>query len=199
MDIMLRSIIWQLSGQSPSPYSALQQMYEKLKNGTIQPQCIHLQEVLEDLLSQLDQTYIIIDGLDECIKTDWKPLVEFIRSLCYPTKKALHLLVTSQPLEEFKTAFKDVTSIELDVWVSNDDISSFVSSKVRDMGNWASGDKSAEDVTKQIVQKSNGMLVLSLCCDFFLNQPGYLGFGWLHVSSLNWVVVIGKAAGRKPS
>jgi hypothetical protein len=37
MDIMLRSIIWQLSGKSLSPYSALDQLYKTLKDGTIQP------------------------------------------------------------------------------------------------------------------------------------------------------------------
>jgi hypothetical protein len=162
MDIMLRSIVWQLSGQLPSPYSALHQLYEKLKNGTIQPQCIHLQGVLKDLLSELDQTYIVIDGLDECNKTDRKPLIEFIHSLCHPTRNAPHLLFTSQPLEEFQTAFKDATFIELGSWVSNDDIRSFVGSEVARVGNWASDDNYANNVTEQIVQKSNGMLVLSL-------------------------------------
>jgi hypothetical protein len=117
MDIMLCSIIWQLSGRSPSPYSSLNRLYRTLGNGTIQPQRIHLQEVLENLLSELDRTYIVIDGLDECNKSDWKHLIEFIHSLCHPAKNAPHLLFTSQPLEEFKTAFKDVIPIELGSWV----------------------------------------------------------------------------------
>jgi hypothetical protein len=88
MDIMLRFIIWQLSGQSPSPYSTLHQLYETLKNGTIQPPQKDLLGVFENLLSELDQTYIVIDGLDECNKTDRKPLIEFIHSLCHPAKKS---------------------------------------------------------------------------------------------------------------
>jgi hypothetical protein len=163
MDLMLRSIIWQLSERSPSPYSSLHQLYKTLGNGTIQPQHVHLQEVLENLLSELDQTYIIIDGLDECNKTDWKALVQFIHSL-HPTKNDLHLLFTSQPLEEFKNTFKDVIFIELGSAVSIDDIRSFVGSNVPGIGNWASDNSYAKDVTEQIVQKSNGMLVLSLCC-----------------------------------
>jgi hypothetical protein len=165
MDIMLRSIVWQLSGRSPLPYHSLCQLHKALGNGTIQPQCIHLQGVLKDLLSELDKTYIVIDGLDECRKTDWKLLVGFIHSLCHPGKNAPHLLFTSQPLEEFRTAFKDIIFIELGSWVSNKDIRSFVGSEVPRVENWASDDKYAQDVTEQIVQKSNGMLVLSLCCD----------------------------------
>ena len=169
MNLMLRSIIWQLSGRSPSPYSALDQLYKTLGNGTIQPQHGHLQGVLKDLLAELDQIYIVIDGLDECRKTDRESLVQFIHSLCHPTKNALHLLFTSQPLEEFKNAFKDVSCIELGSWVSNDDIRSYIGSEVPKVGNWASDDKYAKLVTEQIVQKSNGMSVLSPHCDLSLS------------------------------
>ncbi|KAF7358498.1 HET-domain-containing protein [Mycena venus] len=141
MDIMVRSIIWQLSGWSSLPYSALHQLYETLGNGTIHPQHVHLQGVLEDLLSELDQTYIVIDGLDECHKTDWKPLVQFIHSLQHPTKNALHLLFTSQPLQEFQIAFKDVNFIELGSAITTGNIRSFVGSEILGVGNWTCDDK----------------------------------------------------------
>jgi hypothetical protein len=105
----------------------------------------------------LERTYIIIDGLDECNKTNWKHLIKFIRSLCHPAKNAPHLLFTSQTFDEFQTAFKDVTFIELGSGVSNNDIRSFVGSEVPRVGNWASDDNYADDVTEQIVQRSNGM------------------------------------------
>jgi hypothetical protein len=73
----------------------------------------------------------------------------------------LHLLFTSQPHEDFKNAFKDVTSIELGSAVSTGDIRSFLSSKVPGARNWIRDDKSAKEVTEQIVQKSNGMSVFS--------------------------------------
>jgi hypothetical protein len=160
MDIMLRSIVWQLSGRSPFPYRSLSQLHRTLGNGTILPQHGDLLGILTDLLSELEQTYIVIDGLDECNKTNWKHLIRFIHSLCHSAKNAPHLLFTSQPFEEFQTAFKDVTFIELGSVVSNNDISSFVGSTVRGVGNWASDDEYAEHVTEQIVQKSNGMSVL---------------------------------------
>jgi hypothetical protein len=165
MDIMLRSIIWQLSGQTPSRHSFLEKLYKALGDGARYPQPVELQRVLEDLLSELDQTYIVIDGLDECNKTDWKPLIQFICSLGHPGKNAVHLLFTSQPLEEFKTAFKDVTFIELGSAVSTRDIRAFVGSEIPTLGNWASHDNYAKNVTEQIVRKSNGMLVLSSRCN----------------------------------
>jgi hypothetical protein len=157
MDIMLRSIIWQLSGQSSPPYSALNQLYETLKNGTILPQHTDLLGVLKKLLSELDRTYIVIDGLDECKKTDWKHLIELIHSLCHPAKNAPHLLFTSQPLEKFQKEFKDVNFIELGSAVSGSDIRSYIGSEVPMVGNWANDEKYAKDVTEQIVQRSNGM------------------------------------------
>jgi hypothetical protein len=165
MDIMLRSIIWQFSERSPSPYSALHQLYKALGNGTIQPQWTDLQAVLEDLLSELDRTYVVIDGLDECRKEDWKHLVQFIHSLSNSAKNGLHLLFTSQPLEEFKNAFKDVAVIELGSTDSINDIRSYIGSEVTGIGNWASDDNYAKNVTEQIVEKSNGMSVLSSCCN----------------------------------
>jgi hypothetical protein len=161
MDLMLRSIIWQLSGRSPFPYRSLSQLHKTLGNGTILPQHVDLLAVLTDLLSELEQTYIVIDGLDECNKTDWKPLIQFIHSLCHPAKNAPHLLFTSQPLEEFTKAFQDMSFIELGSWVSNDDIRSFVGSEAPGACNWAGDDdNSVKKVTEQIVEKSNGMLVL---------------------------------------
>jgi len=162
INLMLRSIIWQLSGQSPSPYSTLNQLYKTLGNGIIQPHLLHLQDVLENLLAELGQTWIVIDGLDECNKPDWKHLIKFIHSLCQPGRDKLHLLFTSQPLEEFRHAFQDVTFIELGSAVSNSDIGSFIGSEIPKMGDWASDENYANHVTKQIVQKSNGMLVFLL-------------------------------------
>ncbi|KAJ6477731.1 hypothetical protein C8R45DRAFT_934385 [Mycena sanguinolenta] len=143
MDIMLRSIIWQLSGQSPSPYSALHQLYESLGDGTRYPQPDEVLRVLE---------------------SEWKHLLKFIHTLCQSAKKTLHLLFTSQPLQEFETAFKGVIFIELGgSGISTRDIRSSVGSEVLRVRNWASNDKNAEHVTKQILQKSNGMFRMAAC------------------------------------
>jgi hypothetical protein len=117
------------------------------------------------LLSELNQTYIVIDGLDECKRKDWKALVQFIDSLCHSAKKALHLLFTSQPLGEFREAFMDVTFVELGSAVSTNDIRSYISSEVPGVCNWANDEKYVKKVTEHIVQKSNGMSVLCLHCD----------------------------------
>jgi hypothetical protein len=146
------------------PFGSLCRLYETLGNGTTLPQYKHHQGGLEDLFSELDRTYTVIGGLDECDKTVWKHLIKFIHSLCHPAKKAPHLLFTSQPLAEFRMAFKDVTFIELGSAVSSGDIRSFGGSEVPRVGNWASDDNYAENVTEQIVQKSNRMLVFSLHC-----------------------------------
>ncbi|KAJ7731890.1 hypothetical protein B0H16DRAFT_1468892 [Mycena metata] len=93
-------------------------------------------------------------------KTDWKHLIKFIHSLCNPAKSALHLLFTSQPVQEFQTSFKDVPFIELGSWVSNDDIRSFLSSKVLGIRKWITDHKSGK-VIQQIVEKSDGIRFLT--------------------------------------
>ncbi|KAJ7615248.1 hypothetical protein DFH06DRAFT_1239963 [Mycena polygramma] len=163
LHIMLRSIVWQLSGRTSPPHGALHRLYKKLGDGTIQPQPPHLREVLEELLSELGRTYIVIDGLDECEKTQWNRLAHLIHSLCPPGKTVPHLLFTSQPLAEFQKAFKNVTFIDLSSAVLKDDIMSFTASEVSGVGNWASDDDPAVRVTEQIVQKSNGMFRMAAC------------------------------------
>ncbi|KAF7358496.1 Pfs domain-containing protein [Mycena venus] len=97
------------------------------------------------------------------IMSDWKPLVLFIHSLCHPTKNALHLLFTSQLLQEFQIAFKDVTFIELGPAVLTGDIRSFVGSEISRIKNWASDNEDTKNVTEQIVQKSDGMFRMAAC------------------------------------
>ncbi|KAF7378010.1 HET-domain-containing protein [Mycena sanguinolenta] len=160
MKTMLCSLTWQLSSKASPPHSALSQLYERLGHGTIQPPSEHLQEVLKNILSELAQSYIVIDALDECNQADCGSLVQFICSL---DLKTVHLLFTSQPLEKFHTKFKDITSIELDSVVTSSDIRSFVGSAVLKVENWACQDNHAKAVTEQIMKKSNGMFRLAAC------------------------------------
>ncbi|KAJ7606348.1 hypothetical protein DFH06DRAFT_1019409, partial [Mycena polygramma] len=163
LHIMLQSIVWQLSGRTSPPHGALHRLYRKLGDGTIRPQLSHLREVLQELLSELDGTYIVIDGLDECEKIQWNRLAQVIHDLLHLSKSAPHLLFTSQPLAEFQKAFKNVTFIDLSSAVLKDDITSFTASEVHGVGNWASDDDHVVRVTEQIVQKSNGMFRMAAC------------------------------------
>ncbi|KAJ7692991.1 hypothetical protein B0H17DRAFT_1280185 [Mycena rosella] len=91
VETMLRSIIFQLSKQSPQPYATLDQQYASRKG--VPPIYDNLRDVLDKLLVELGPTYIVLDALDECKETD--RLIHFISTLQNRTTSPLHLLFTT--------------------------------------------------------------------------------------------------------
>ncbi|KAJ7845607.1 hypothetical protein B0H14DRAFT_3867996 [Mycena olivaceomarginata] len=160
--IMLRSIVLQLSAQSPNPYRALDNKY-MLSKGQALPSYQDLQHILEDLLRELWRTYIVLDALDECEDRELGKLVELISGFQRWTDSPLHLLFTSQPRTVFTDGFEGVTRISLQPEVTGKDIRLFVNSELRDNRNmkiWASR---ADDIIDRVVLKSNGMFRLAAC------------------------------------
>ncbi|KAJ7459000.1 ankyrin repeat-containing domain protein [Mycena latifolia] len=153
---MPRSIVFQLSRQSPSPYARLDQCYNTRK-GVTPPTSEDLQDILNKLLMELGRTYIVLDALDECKDTTF--IVQFISTLQH---SSLHLLFTSQHRTEFAVAFKAVTHIILEPETTRDDITRFVESELQTpkLKHWAGH---TTEITRKVVEKSNGMFRLAAC------------------------------------
>ncbi|KAJ6539726.1 hypothetical protein B0H19DRAFT_370913 [Mycena capillaripes] len=158
--MMLRSIILQLSAQSPNPYAALNLLYEGCKGQTL-PTHQNLVDVLEKLLSEIGRAYIVLDALDEC--KDNGLLLRLISRLRGWTKSQLHILFTSQPREIFTTAFEGVMLVSLQFSITQSDIRLFVSSELRSNLDLEHLAQRAAEVTAKVVQKSNGMFRLAAC------------------------------------
>ncbi|KAJ7114699.1 ankyrin repeat-containing domain protein [Mycena epipterygia] len=159
-EIMLRSIIFQLSAQSPHPYSALDQQYQALK-GQMLPTYQNLLDVLDKLLLELCRTYIILDALDECNDDDL--LVPFILKLRGWTNSPLHLLVTSQPRRRFTEGLGALPVVFLELQTTESDITLFVSHELRSKRYLEHVSRRAEEITRKVVERSNGMFRLAAC------------------------------------
>lgn len=125
MATTLRTIVLQLSAQSPRPYRALDDEYNLCNGQGLQ----YLQNILRELLRELaGHTYIILDGLDECDDNDLDQLVDLVSSLRTWTETPLHLLITSRLLYIFKKRLEGVTyiALEFDRAVLQENIESFV-------------------------------------------------------------------------
>ncbi|KAJ7605799.1 hypothetical protein FB45DRAFT_464541 [Roridomyces roridus] len=153
LDIMLRSIVWQLSGKSDTPYDSLSNLHKGLGKGTIQPQRKDLHKVLDDLIVELEQICIVLDGLDECHRDDWAGLVEFVNRRHGSSIKC-HVLFTSQPHQEFQTGFHGIPLIQLHGSILDEDIRSLVYSKILTM---SKDSEHARTFTEKIVKQSDGM------------------------------------------
>ncbi|KAJ7742363.1 ankyrin repeat-containing domain protein [Mycena maculata] len=159
LDIMLRSLVFQLSARLPPPYRALGRLHGTLSG--VPPHREDLLKVLDEVLSELSRCYIVLDALDEGNEADFHRLVHFIKTLLGgPNKRSLHLLFTSQPRQIFTEEFGDVTLVELESDATENDIRSFIENRVSHLKSWAT---QAERVTEQVVQKSSGMFRLAAC------------------------------------
>lgn len=151
--IMLRSIILQLSAQSPNPYSALNRQYN-FSQGQSLPTYDNLLGILDELLSEFEHTYIVLDALDECNERD--RLVQFILRLQGWTDKSLHLLFTSQPRELFTKVFKDTSLVVLSPEITQRDIKRFIDDELPKLSHLTHCTPTRE-ITTKILMKSNGM------------------------------------------
>ncbi|KAJ6555614.1 ankyrin repeat-containing domain protein [Mycena vulgaris] len=174
VEVMLRSIILQLSAQSPNDYSALDHLYSS-SNGQTLPTYQNLMDVLHELLQEIGHTYIVPDALDECNEPDL--IIQLISKLRDQTDSPLHLLFTSQSREMFTAAFKDIPHIVLDLKTTAEDIERFVASELRSkrLKHWA---RHSVQITTKILEKSNGMFRMAACLlvelsrHIFARDPG---------------------------
>ncbi|KAJ7603437.1 ankyrin repeat-containing domain protein [Mycena polygramma] len=160
LETMLRSIIMQLSEQSPIPYSVLDLHFQSCQGGKF-PTHNNLLVMLDTILSQFSGTYIILDALDECSEHD--ELVKFISTLC-GWCKPVHLLVASQPRTIFldSTALKGASVVALESKKTKADILQFVNSKL-ELDSKLKHIKKVKDAAPKIVNKSNGMFRMAAC------------------------------------
>ncbi|KAJ7675968.1 ankyrin repeat-containing domain protein [Mycena polygramma] len=160
LETMLRSIIMQLSEQSPTPYSALDQHFKSCQGGKF-PTYGDLLAMLDTILAEFTGTYIILDALDECSELD--ELVHFISTL-RRWGKSLHFLVASQPRTIFldSAAFDGALVVVLERDTTHADILQFVNSKL-ELDSKLKHIKKAKDAAPKIVDKSNGMFRMAAC------------------------------------
>ncbi|KAJ7675960.1 ankyrin repeat-containing domain protein [Mycena polygramma] len=159
-ETMLRSIIMQLSEQSPTPYSVLDQHFKSCQGGKF-PTYNDLLVMLDTILSQFTGAYIVLDALDECSEHD--ELVPFISTL-RGWGKPVHLLVASQPRTIFldSAAFEGSSVVVLEPHTTHADILQYVDSELK-LNSKLKHIKKVKDVAPKIVNKCNGMFRMAAC------------------------------------
>ncbi|KAJ7646425.1 ankyrin repeat-containing domain protein [Mycena polygramma] len=162
VETALRRIVLQLSAQSPYRYRALNKHFNISKGQTL-PSYHDLRSVLEELLGELQRTYILFDALDECQDLEINQLVDLISMLREWSWTPLHLLITSQHRTSFAEEFKNLPCVFLESHLVENDIRFFIASEIssrRSMKPWASR---ANEIVDRIALKCGGMFRLAAC------------------------------------
>ncbi|KAA1476996.1 hypothetical protein DENSPDRAFT_564946 [Dentipellis sp. KUC8613] len=94
---LLKSLLGQLSSQSPQAVAVLKQLYADHNSGIKQPTRQKLLDAIRDILEQSDAVYIVLDALDECgYDAREEHLFPFIKDMLLKKQYSVHLLVTSR-------------------------------------------------------------------------------------------------------
>lgn len=83
-------------------------------------------------LSRIDETFIVVDALDECSKVERKSLISLFTRLVSSKSKGVKILVTSRPENDLHQLLKNTTRFLIDANDTAKDIRPFVESVLTD-------------------------------------------------------------------
>jgi hypothetical protein len=130
---MLRALLWQLSGQVSDHATDLSQLHEAYKAGT--PPNAVLLAYLRRLIGRFHRTYIFLDALDECPRTEGREgVLESLEEMRKWDVPNIHLLITSRDESDIRQSLDDLAhhQIEMRNTGIDSDIANFVSRRLNE-------------------------------------------------------------------
>jgi hypothetical protein len=110
---LLRSLVTQFSAQCPSTPEALERLYSSNQDGRWQPAANVLATTLGKFIGSFQQTYIVVDALDEC--TEREELLGLIEEIVNWKIDTLHILVTSRKEREIEQCLQDLVPNQMNI------------------------------------------------------------------------------------
>ena len=159
---MIRSLITQLFSQCANTSQALASLYSSCMNGERQPTNETLLETLHQMMRGFEETYLVIDALDECLKRD--ELLTNIEQLTSWKDANLHILTTSRKEREIEESIELLTDNQERICIQSalvsDDIRAYVRDRLRtDRGlrRWQKQPKVQQEIEDMLMDKADGM------------------------------------------
>jgi hypothetical protein len=159
---MVRSLITQLSMQSTSTPKALELLFSSCMSGQRQPETSALLTTLRELIQEFDETYIVLDALDEC--KNRQDLLENMEKIARWKLRKLHILATSRRETDIREMFDSLINDQEEICIQNalvnDDIRAYVHDRLRtDRGlrRWQNQPKVQNEIEMTLTNKADGM------------------------------------------
>ncbi|MCJ1404118.1 hypothetical protein MMC11_007343 [Xylographa trunciseda] len=128
---MLSSLVAQFVRCCQAPSTALAFLGEKAGNRSRRPTSSEIMNTLKHLINSCQDSYIIIDALDECI--DIEALFRYVEIIAGWESQGLHILVTSQSQQKINTGLARFVTFNIALQGNevDEDIRLYISEKVR--------------------------------------------------------------------
>ncbi len=160
---MIRSFISQLSMHKGTAASQeLESLYSSCLYGERQPTCDALLVTLRRMMSTFEETFIIVDALDECMVP--LELLADIEEIFGWTETNMHILASSRNERAIETSMKSMTTeegrIDLRSALVNPDIRAYVRNRLqsdRKLKRWQNEPDIRFEIESVLMSKADGM------------------------------------------
>jgi hypothetical protein len=161
-ELMLRSLVVQLSQQAVDVPASLDALLSSCEDGRQQPSIDALLQVACQTMQQLPQVYVMLDALDECAqRAKLMRMLETIAGLQLPN---VHLIVTSRRERDIESSLEDFVDpqniICLQSEVVDKDIQQYVRRRLSDdkgLRKWGKDVALRQDIESALMEGSRGM------------------------------------------
>ena len=159
---MIRSLIIQLFSQCVCMPQALESLYSSCMNGESRPLYSSLLAILRQMMGQLEETYLIIDALDECLER--QELLASIQELIGWKNRNLHILTTSRREKDIEDSMDSFNNNQgriclQSILVSND-IRVYIHDRLQTdptLRRWQKQPKVQQEIEDTLMGKADGM------------------------------------------
>jgi hypothetical protein len=161
-EMMVRSLLCQLSQQSIKVPASLDALFSSCNSGQRQPSIQAVMDALQAMIQDLPQIYIVLDALDECAQR--ADLMEMFETMVGWKLPNMHLLVTSRRERDIESSLEGFVdpqnSICLQSEVVDKDIQQYVRQRLSDdkgLSKWGKDIALRQEIEKALMEGSKGM------------------------------------------
>jgi Cdc6-like AAA superfamily ATPase len=174
-DLMLRSLICQLSQQCLKIPVSLGMLFSSRANEPLQQPSLHaLVEIMRQVIHEFSHVYIVLDALDEC--SERTRLMDVIETIAAWQLQNLHVLVTSRRERDIQISLETFVdrqnAICLHTEVVNADIQRYVQqrlSKDKRLSKWGKDLALSEEIEAALMKGAHGMY--ESCLSVSISMP----------------------------
>ncbi|KAK2052294.1 hypothetical protein LY76DRAFT_472246, partial [Colletotrichum caudatum] len=161
----IRSLIAQLYSDGQDARTHLDALYFSCKKALRQPGTDSLISTFEAMVQQIGEVWIVLDALDECRTRKGsrnEGLLHWIASVLRSPQVNIHLLVTSRPEHDIKSALEGCidSQVPLQSGLVTEDIRVYVHETVRQhkgFERWQGKEEILDEIESHLMEKANGM------------------------------------------
>ncbi|KAF8854030.1 ankyrin [Acephala macrosclerotiorum] len=163
-DKFTRSLVEQLAWQSVEALACLQSLFSRCQDGNQQPTQDALESTLQQMLGGIEETFIILDALDECKERE--ELLLLLKTLNSWGTRKLHILATSRRERDIEETLESLVTSEicLQSALVNVDIHTHISERLRNdskLKRWPANVR--REIEQTLIDGAQGMFRWVVC------------------------------------